>query len=304
MAALAVVIAFGLFIGAKAAVIHANFAHPWVLPVGPVHGPAWYTAVVVLCLAQVGSLFAADAWNNVTFIAGEVRHPARNLPLALVLGTAVVMAVYLLANLAYTFVLPMDAIRHTPSDRVGAAMLEAIYPHIGSRIMAVIIVVAAAGCVNGIILAGGRTFCAMARDGLFFAPAARLNRAGVPGAALLMECLWACLLVLVRTRNPATGTYGNLYGDLLDYVISAALFFYILTIVCVWRLRRTRPHANRPYKTAGYPWVPLFYVVAASILLVILCVYKPATTLPGFLLIAASVPVYFLFTLLSKKKPI
>ena len=296
MAALVVVIAFGLFVGAKAKIIHANFDHAWVLPTnGPVYGPTWYTALVALSLAQVGSLFAADAWNNVTFIAGEIRRPGRNLPLALVLGTSVVMAVYLLANLAYTFVLPMSAIQHTPSDRVGAAMLEAVYPRIGSPIMAVIILIAAAGCVNGIILAGGRTFCAMAQDGLFFAPAAQLNRARVPGAALLMESFWACLLILVRTHNPASGTYGNLYGDLLDYVISAALFFYILTITCVWRLRRKLPHAERPYKTAGYPWVPLFYVVAASVLLVILCRYKPATTLPGFLLIALCAPFYFLF---------
>ena len=296
MAALAVVIAFGLLIGAKADVIHANFSHAWRLPQGgPVHGPAWYTVVVAICLAQVGSLFAADAWNNVTFIAGEVRHPSRNLPLALILGTSVVMTVYILANLAYTFVLPMGAIQHTPSDRVGAAMLEAIYPRVGSPVMAVIIVIAAAGCVNGIILAGGRTFRAMAQDGLFFAPAARLNRAQVPGIALVMESVWACLLILVRTHNPETGAYGNLYGDLLDYVISAALFFYVLTVACVWRLRRKRPHAERPYKTAGYPWVPLFYMVAASFLLVILCRYKPATTLPGFLIIALSAPLYLLF---------
>ena len=296
MAALAVVIGFGLFVGARAGVIHENFAHAWVLPVqAPVHGPAWYTAVVVLCLAQVGSMFAADAWNNVTFIAGEIRHPARNLPLALLLGTTAVMAVYILANLAYTFVLPMAAIQHTPSDRVGAAMLGAIYPRGGSSVMAAIIVVAAAGCVNGIILAGARTFRAMAQDGLFFAPAAKLNGALVPGTALLMEGVWACLLLLVRTHDPATGTYGNLYGDLLDYVISAALFFYILTVACVWRLRRRRPEAQRPYRTIGYPWVPLFYMGAASLMLAVLCRYRPATTLPGFLLIGLSAPVYLLF---------
>jgi APA family basic amino acid/polyamine antiporter len=296
MAALAVVICFGLFIGAKVSAIHANFAHPWILPQqGVAFGPPWYTALVVLCLAQVGSMFAADAWNNVTFIAGEIRRPARNLPLSLLLGTSVVMVVYILVNLAYTVVLPMNAIQHTPSDRVGGAMLGAIYPRAGNQIMAVIIIVAAAGCVNGIILAGGRTFYAMARDGLFFAPAARLNRASVPGVALLMECAWACVLLLVRTHNPATGTYGNLYSNLLDYVISAALFFYILTISCVWRLRRKQPHAERPYKTVGYPWIPLFYIAAASTMLVVLCRYKPATTLPGFLLIALCAPVYLLF---------
>jgi basic amino acid/polyamine antiporter, APA family len=296
MAALAVVIAFGLLIGRKPAVIHANFFQAWALPEhSPAHGPAWYTVVVALCLAQVGSMFAADAWNNVTFIAGEVRRPARNLPLALILGTSAVMAVYLAANLAYCFVLPMEAIRHTPSDRIGAAMLEAIYPRVGSQVMAAIIVVAAAGCVNGIILAGARTFCAMAQDGLFFAPAARINRARVPGVALAMQAAWACTLLLIRTHDPLTGSFGNLYSNLLDYVISAALLFYILTICCVWRLRKKRPDADRPYRTAGYPWVPMFYVLAASIMLLVLCRYKVATTLPGFLLIALSAPVYLLF---------
>ena len=161
--------------------------------------------------------------------------------------------------------------------------------------MAAIIVVAAAGCVNGIILAGARTFCAMAQDGLFFAPAARINRARVPGVALAMQAAWACTLLLIRTHDPLTGSFGNLYSNLLDYVISAALLFYILTICCVWRLRKKRPDAERPYRTAGYPWVPMFYVLAASIILLVLCRYKAATTLPGFLLIALSAPVYLLF---------
>jgi APA family basic amino acid/polyamine antiporter len=296
MAALAVVIAFGLLIGRKAAVIHENFSHAWALPAhSPAHGPAWYTVVVALCLAQVGSMFAADAWNNVTFIAAEVRQPERNLPLALIMGTSAVMAVYIAANLAYCFVLPMDALQHTPSDRIGAAMLEAIYPRVGSLVMAAIILIAAAGCVNGIILAGARTFCAMAQDGLFFAPASTINRARVPGIALAMQAAWACILLLVRTHDPQTGSFGNLYSNLLDYVISAALFFYILTISCVWRLRQRRPEAERPYRTAGYPWVPLFYVLAASFLLLVLCRYKPATTLPGFLIIALIAPVYLLF---------
>jgi basic amino acid/polyamine antiporter, APA family len=302
LGALAVVIAFGLFIGRKAAVIQENFSHAWTLPAyTPTHGPAWYTVLVALCLAQVGSMFAADAWNNVTFIAGEIRRPERNLPLALILGTSAVMGVYIAVNLAYCFVLPMNAIQHTPSDRVGSAMLEAIYPGVGSLVMAAIIVIAAAGCVNGIILAGARTFCAMAQDGLFFAPAARINRARVPGLALVMQAAWACTLLLIRTHDPLTGSFGNLYSNLLDYVISAALLFYILTISCVWRLRRKRPDADRPYRTVGYPWVPMFYVVAGSILLLVLCRFKPATTLPGFLMISLSAPVYSLFRRSSKR---
>ncbi|MDE1155936.1 MAG: APC family permease [Acidobacteriaceae bacterium] len=295
LGALVVVIAFGLLVGCNHAVIHANYVHAWQLssPAGA-GAPLWWKALVAVCVAQVGSLFAADAWNNVTFVAGEIRRPQRNLPLALLLGTGGVMLIYIGANLAYTFVLPMQAIQSVPADRVGAAMLNAIYPRYGSTIMAVLILVAAAGCVNGIILSGSRTFATMARDGLFLESAAKLNRAGVPGVALWVQAAWAVLLLLVRTHDPVRNTYGNLYSNLLDYVISAALFFYVLTVAAVWRLRRKRPEAERPYKTWGYPLVPGVYCVFAGLILLVLCWYRAATALPGFGLIACCAVVYFL----------
>lgn len=294
--ALVLVIACGFLFGMRADVVRANFHNAWSLPAQtPVQGSHWQIVFVALCLAQVGSMFAADAWNNVTFIAGEIRQPERNLPRSLVLGTGGVMLVYLLINLAYTCVLPMSVLQHTPYDRVGSAMLQEIYPRFGGRIMAIMILVAAAGCANGIVLAGGRTFRAMAQDGLFFSPAARLNRARVPGIAIMLECVWACTLLLVRTHDPIANSYGNLYGDLLDYVISAALFFYMLTIASVWRLRKKFPDANRPYKALGYPWLPLGYIAVAVTMLMVLFRYRPATTIPGFILITLSAPLYLLF---------
>jgi APA family basic amino acid/polyamine antiporter len=251
--------------------------------------------LVALCTAQIGSLFAADAWNNITFSAGEVRNPAKNVPLSLALGTFIVIGLYLLANFAYTAVLPFSAIQHAPSDRVAATMLQAIFPGIGPLLMAAAIMISAFGCMNGMILTGARAYYAMALDGLFFKKAAGLNRAHVPGAALTMQCLWSMVLVLIRTYNPSTGVYGNLYSNLLDYVISAALIFYILTIAGLFRLRKLRPDAERPYRAFGYPIVPALYILSASVILVILLLYRPTTTIPGVILVLLGVPVYFLF---------
>src|SRR5262249_56388440 len=169
---------------------------------------------------------SADAWNNITFTAGEVREPRRNIPLSLALGTVVVIGLYLLANVAYLVTLTLDQIQHAPADRVATATLDAIFPGAGAVMMAVAIMTSTFGCNNGLILAGARASYAMARDGLFFRQAARLNAACVPGWALVLQGLWSAFLVLPRTRQG--GTYGNLYSDLLDYVISAALLFYIL----------------------------------------------------------------------------
>src|SRR6202012_3532050 len=196
---------------------------------------------VGLCTAQIGSLFAADAWNNITFSAGEVRNPARNVPLSLALGTVIVIGLYLLANFAYVVVLPFSQVQHAPSDRVAAAMMEAIFPHMGAKLIAIAIMISAFGCMNGMILSGARAYYAMALDKVFFRRAADLNDAKVPAAALRMQAMWVTVLVLIRTYNPATHTYGNLYSDLLDYVVSAALIFYILTLVGLFRLRRTLP---------------------------------------------------------------
>ena len=214
--------------------------------------------VIAILVAQTGSLFSADAWNNITFTAGEVKDPRRNIPLSLALGTAIVIGLYLLANVAYLVTLPLAQIQHAPADRVATATLEAIVPGVGALIMAVAIMTSTFGCNNGLILAGARAYYAMARDGLFFRSAGRLNEARVPAWALCLQGIWAACLVLPRTYDPATRAYGNLYSNLLDYVISAALIFYILTIAGVFRLRRTRPHVERPYRAFGYPIVPAF----------------------------------------------
>jgi APA family basic amino acid/polyamine antiporter len=171
-------------------------------------------------------------------------------------------------------------------------MLEAIFPKVGAGLMALAIMTSAFGCINGMVLAGARAYYAMARDGLFFARARAVNRAHVPGAALVMQGAWAMVLVLLRTHDPTTGAYGNLYSNLLDYVISAALIFYILTIASVFILRHRRPDAERPYRAFGYPMVPALYLLGASTILAILFLYRPSTTLPGLVIVLLGVPVY------------
>src|SRR5205823_4763148 len=195
-----------------------------------------------------GSMFSADAWHDVTFIAAEVRDPRKNLPLAMAVGCTVVVGLYLLANVAYIVVLPLNSIQHAPGDRVATAVLERIVPGYGPVLMALAIMISTFGCVNSLVLAGARAYYAMAKDKLFFARAGTLNRAKVPGWSLLVQGIWSAALVLPRTYDPSTGQYGNLYSNLLDYVISAALLFYILTIAAVFRFRSTRPNVERPYK--------------------------------------------------------
>ncbi len=248
-----------------------------------------------ICTAQIGALYAADAWNNITFTAGEVRNPTRNVPLSLALGTLIVIGLYCFANFAYVVVLPFSEIQHAPSDRVAATMLQAIFPRVGPVLIAVAIMVAAFGCMNALILSGARAYYAMALDGVFFKKASALNRANVPSVALVMQGIWAAVLLLVRTYQPATGTYGNLYSNLLDYIISAALIFYILTIAALFRLRQTRPNADRPYRAFGYPVVPALYLISALVILLVLFAYRPATTIPGVVIVLLGVPVYFLF---------
>jgi len=280
--------------------VHGNFGDAWtprnVLPPAAGISPLSGLGILIgLCTSQIGSLFAADAWNNITFTAGEVRNPARNVPLSLALGTVVVIGLYILANLAYMLVLPFAAIQAAPSDRVAATMMEAIFPGMGAIIIAVAIMVSAFGCMNGMILSGARAYFAMALDGVFFKRAGQLNAARVPGAALRMQALWVAVLISIRTYNPATGTYGNLYSNLLDYVVSAALIFYILTIAGLFRLRRKLPNVERPYRAWGYPVIPALYIVAAVVILAVLFLYRPATTIPGVVIVAIGVPVYFWF---------
>jgi APA family basic amino acid/polyamine antiporter len=246
-----------------------------------------------ICVSQSGSLFSADSWHDITFAGGEVKDPARTMPKALVIGTASVTALYVLANVAYLLVLPLDAIKTAPADRVGALMLQAILPGSGSLLMSIAIMISAFGCINGLVLAGPRVFYSMAKDGLFPKAAGRLNRAHVPGWSLVIQGVWAALLILPRTYNPATRTYGSLYSNLLDYVVSAALIFYILTIAGVLRLRATRPNAVRPYRAWGFPFVPLVYILGCAAILYCLFAYRPTTTWPGLLIVLVGVPVYY-----------
>jgi APA family basic amino acid/polyamine antiporter len=296
--ALAGLIVVGLLLGWNHAAVADNFGHLWTAR-GVVEIVPGLTAVstfglfVALCVTQTGSLFSADAWNNITFTAGEVKDPRRNIPLSLALGTFVVIGLYLLANVAYLVTLPFDQIQHAPADRVATTTLNVIFPGLGATIMAVGIMISTFGCCNGLILAGARAYYAMARDGLFFRPAGQLNAAKVPGWGLALEGIWAAFLVLPRTYNPATRTYGNLYNDLLDYIISAALVFYILTIAGIFRLRRTQPNVERPYRAFGYPIVPGLYIVGAATILVMLFVYKQSTTWPGLVIVLLGLPVYF-----------
>jgi APA family basic amino acid/polyamine antiporter len=257
---------------------------------------------VALCTAQIGALYAADAWNNITFTAGEVRNPTRNVPLSLTLGTLIVIGLYIFANFAYVVVLPLSEIQRAPSDRVAATMLQAIFPSIGPTLIAVAIMIAAFGCMNALILSGARAYYAMSLDGLFFKSASLLNRANVPSVALVMQGLWAAVLLSIRTYDPATGTYGNLYSNLLDYIISAALIFYILTIAALFRLRVIKPNAERPYKAFGYPIVPAIYLISAVVILAVLFVYRTATTIPGVVIVLIGVPVYFLFKYQSTRE--
>lgn len=294
-------IGIGLVLGWNAEAVRANFSDLWTARGtmsdlgGGLTAASAFGLFVALCVAQTGSLFSSDAWNNVTFTAGEVRQPRRNLPLSLFLGTSSVIFLYLLANLAYLVALPFADIQHAENDRVATVMLARVFPDAGVPLMAAAIMISTFGCNNGLILAGARAYYAMARDGLFFARAGRLNAARVPAWGLVLQGVWAALLVLPRTYNVQEKTYGNLYKDLLDYIISAALLFYVLTIAGVYRLRATQPEAERPYRAFGYPLVPALYLVGAAVIVAVLVVYRPMTTWPGMAIVLLGLPVYYVW---------
>ncbi|HKW19701.1 MAG TPA: amino acid permease [Terriglobales bacterium] len=296
-AALLGLIVAGIFIGKNSAALQENFSNLWhargISHLAPaLDATTAFGLFVALCVSQTGSLFSADSWHNIAFAAGEVRHPERNVTRAMVIGTVVVIALYLLANIAYLATLPFNAIQHAPADRVGTATLQAIFPNVGAALMAAGIMISTFGTINALILAGARAYYAMARQRLFFSFASKLNSAKVPAGGLWLQALWAILLVLPRTYDPGTHVWGNLYSNLLDYVISAALLFYVLTVAAVFRLRWKRPQAPRPYRTWGYPLVPAAYIVTAATILIVLFSYRPATTWPGLLIVILGVPVY------------
>ncbi len=255
-----------------------------------------FALFAVFILALVGPLFSSGAWNDVSFAAAELRNPRRDLPIALVAGVVLVGILYLLTNLAYLRALPLEGIRNAADDRVATAVLDTVLGGGGAAIMAIAIMISTFGCNNGLILAGARIYYAMACDGLFFRGAGRLNRQNVPAVGLAIQGVWASLLVLPRTRSvdeAGVVQYGNLYSNLLEYVIFAVLLFYILAIIGVFVLRRTRPDAERPYRAFGYPVVPAFYIVGASLVVLALLVYRTQTTWPGLLLVLAGIPFYF-----------
>ncbi|HEY3174824.1 MAG TPA: amino acid permease [Candidatus Polarisedimenticolia bacterium] len=310
-------IVLGILVGRNAAAMDFNFADLWTPRGGAVIESRYFASLpavtaaggafgllVAFCVAQVGSLFSADAWNNITFTAGEVRNPRRDIPLSLAFGTMLVITLYLLANVAYLFTLPLTGIQAAPDDRVGTAALQVIFGGAGATIMAIAIMISTFGCNNGLILAGARVYYAMSRDGLFFKATGRLNDRHVPAVGLVMQCVWASLLVLPRTRSvdPATGveSYGNLYSDLLDYVVFSVLIFYVLTVAGLFVLRRTRPDVERPYRAFGYPIVPALYILAATVIMVVLILYKTETTWPGLLIVLLGIPFYFIWRSLSK----
>jgi APA family basic amino acid/polyamine antiporter len=295
LAALAGLILAGWLIARQPAVVAANFHHFWTEFAGAFTARGAYNltgataaplistaAIVAVFAAMVGSLFSSDAWNNVTFTAAEVRHPQRNLPLALALGTLAVSALYILVNLAYLSVLPFASLATVPEDRVASAMLGVLYGHAGAALIAVAILISTFGCTNGMILAGARVYYAMARDKLFFPAAGRLNRAQVPAHGLWIQGAWACLLCLSGS-----------YTDLLNYVMFAVFLFYILTVAGLMLLRRRRPEMARPYRVWGYPVVPVVYIGLAVFFDAVVLWVFPQYAGGGLLLVLAGVPVYY-----------
>jgi APA family basic amino acid/polyamine antiporter len=302
-AALLGLILLGILIGRNATAIAANFADLWhatwthisegrILSIESLSGLKLLAAIGV---AMVGSLFASDAWNNITFTAGEVVNPKRIIPLSLAIGTGVVTLLYILANVAYLLILPLSSSPYAPDvlgrgiqfaadDRVGTAAASMIFGEPAVIVMALFIMISTFGCNNGLILAGARVYYAMARDGLFFQRAGTLNTKAVPSVALVVQGVWASLLCLSGT-----------YGDLLDYVIFAVLVFYVLTVIGIFVLRKKKPDAERPYKAFAYPVLPAVYVVAAVAICIDLLICKPNYTWPGVVIVLLGIPVFFIW---------
>jgi len=306
-AALLALIVIGLSLGwnPRSAARASDWWNSWANGWSPQSAQPGLTAVGAFALvllfgkAMVGPLFAQTAWTNVTFIGSEVRDPGRNLARALLGGCAVVVVLYVLANLAYVAVLPLRGIQDAEKGRVAVVAMESVFGNPGKFAMAAAIMVSTFGCNNGLILAGARVYYAMARDHLFFHRIAAINRHNVPAAALFAQAIWTVLLILPRTvtTNPATGAivYGNVYTQLLEYIVSADLVFYVLLVVAVIVLRKKRPEAERPYRTWGYPVVPIVSVVLAAFLIVDLAYLAPTTSGIGYLLVLTGIPVYFIW---------
>jgi len=288
-------IIFGLLLAAKASIWNTNWSNAWQMTtrnaegtiVGGVAGSAILGAIAA---SMVGSIFSSDAWNNVTFIAGEVKNPKRNIGLALFLGTLVVTIIYVSANLMYVSVLPLNEIASAPQDRVAVAASHAIFGEIGTYVIAVMIMISTFGCNNGLILAGARVYYTMANDGLFFKKTAELNKNNVPEFALWIQCVVAAILCL-----------SGKYGDLLDMISFVVVMFYALTILGIFILRKKMPDAERPYKAFGYPLLPAIYIVMAIAFCILLIIYKPQFTWPGLIIVLAGIPIYYIAVATKKK---
>ena len=287
LASLFGLIVFGFLLASKASIWDANWANAWEMKTiasdnstTPIFGVAILGAIAA---SMVGSIFSSDAWNNVTFIAGEIKNPKRNIGLSLFLGTLIVTVIYISANLMYLSVLPLNEIANAPADRVAVAASNVIFGNIGTYVIAVMIMISTFGCNNGLILAGARVYYTMAQDGLFFKKAGTLNKHAVPAWALWAQCIVAGLLCL-----------SGRYGDLLDMVSFIVVIFYILTIIGIFILRKKRPELERPYKAFGYPVLPAIYILMGTCFCVLLIIYKPNFTWPGLIITLLGVPLYYL----------
>jgi basic amino acid/polyamine antiporter, APA family len=308
-AALLGLVILGIAVGRNAAALAANFGDFW-RNVGshatfPSIGVAGITGIAIaLAVSQVGSLFSSDAWNNITFTAAEVKNPARNIPLALAVGTIAVIGLYCAANVVYLNVLPLNGdangatvlargIKYASEDRVATAVMQQIFGSAGSSLMAIAILISTFGCCNGLILAGARVYYAMAKDGLFFRKVAELHpKTHAPVISLIVQAVWTCILALSGS-----------YGQLLDYIIFAVLVFYILTILGLFVLRAKRPDAPRPYRAIGYPVLPGVYILMATFIDVVLLRYKPQYTWPGLMIVLLGIPVYLLWSRRATARP-
>jgi APA family basic amino acid/polyamine antiporter len=300
--ALFAIIILGLYVGLQTDVLSNNFAHMWEASKTVLNDDGTVTVTKLAGVALLGamgatiinSLFSSDAWNNVTFIAGEIKDPKKNIPRSLFLGTLIVTIIYILANIAYLALLPMqgtpvgesvlnNGIMFANQDRVGAAAANVIMGNIGVFVMAGLIMVSTFGCNSGLILSGGRLFYAMSKDGLFFKKAGELNKNNVPAKALWFQCVWACVLCI-----------SGKYGDLLTYSTFASLLFYILTIYGIFILRKKEPNVDRPYKAFGYPIIPAIYILITSLICITLLIYDTTNTGLGLFIVALGIPVYYL----------
>lgn len=315
--ALLALVLLGLFVGwnSAGAAFTSDWWHPaangWELakaqPVAAMAGSLAF--FLVLGRAMTGPLFSQSAWNNVTFTAGEVENPGRNLPRALLIGCVIVVSLYILANLAYVVTLPLSGIQTAAQNRVGTALMEHIFGPAGAVVMAIAIMISTFGCNNGLILAGARVYFAMARDRLFFARLGTTNRFHVPAVALVAQGIWASLLVLPRTvtYDPSDPTkpavLGNVYTQLLEYIVSVELVFGALAVLAVIVLRYRRPDLTRPYKTWGYPVAPIIFIVLSLLLIIDLALLAPGTSGIGYLIGLTGIPVYLIWRSRTRNLP-